>query len=232
MLEVADIARDGLSNNVGETGGYITFQQLTMVAGYYGQQTQYLYDWAGVNRAIDQQEPVTILLDNTALVPRQYPLSPGWTAHHFILLTASPPDVDPNRYSSDPLSYYIGSPYFYTEASTRQASANLGNVQAQSLVPLDVTPEPPPPERIMLMEDWQIRAWVLSDLYQWAGLPYNPDSGTAQGWVLALRGGTYLGRPRTEERAYGEGDQAGVWVEYDHGVLFFRLSDGSWSVTG
>lgn len=233
MLEVADIARDGVSDDRGETGGYVTYQQLTMVANRYGAQTQYLYTWDALNQAIRQGEPVTVLLDNTVLTPRQYPVSPGWNAHHFILLTSE--GEGDNRYSSDPLSYYIGGPYFYTEGSTQTGIANLGglgNSPGQSLVPTDTTPQPPEPEKIMLMEDWQIRAWVLSDLYQWAGVPYNPDSGTAQAWVLALRDGTYLGRPRTEERPYGEGDGAGCWVEFDHGVLFFRFSDGQWSVTG
>lgn len=230
MLEVADIARDGVSNDVGETGGYITFQQLTTTANYYGQQTQYVYSWGQLDQLVNFQEPVTVLLDNTVLQPRQYPNDPGWNAHHFILLTST--QIDQNRYSSDPLSYYIGSPYFYTEYSTRQASANLGNLQAQALVPLDTTPEPPPVETLMLMEDWQLRAWVLSDLYQWAGIPYNAEDPTSQGWVDALREGKYLGRPRTTGRNYGEGEDAGVWVEFDHGLLVARARDGATSWKG
>jgi hypothetical protein len=235
MLEVADIARDGVSDNRGETGGYITYNQLTMVANMYGQQTQYVYNWDELNQKVRQGEPVTVLLDNTVLTPRQYPVSSGWNAHHFILLTSNE-EEDGNTYSSDPLSYYIGGPYFYTTGSTKQGINNLGGLSTspgQCLVPLDgPPPEPPPKEQIMLMEDWQIKNWVLSDLYQWAGIPYNPEAGTAQAWVLALRDGVYLGRPRTEERGYGEGDMAGCWVEFDHGVLFFRFSDGQYSVRG
>jgi hypothetical protein len=93
--------------------------------------------------------------------------------------------------------------------------------------------QPIPPEVVMLLEDWQVIGWVLSDLYKWAGIELNQDSGTAKSWVLALREGTYLGRPRTGERQYGGGtDDEGVWVEYDHGVLWYRLRDGAWSVTG
>jgi Peptidase family M23 len=91
---------------------------------------------------------------------------------------------------------------------------------------------PIPPEVVMLLEDWQIKGWVLASLYEWAGIAYNPDSGTAQAWVKFLREGTYLGRPRTEERMYGEGADIGVWVEYEHGCLFYRVSDGQSSVTG
>lgn len=234
MLEVADIARDGISDDRGETGGYITYQQLTNVANYYGQQTQFIYSWEQLDLTIQQNEPVTVLLDNTVLQPRQYPVSPGWNAHHFILLTGEG-DPDGQRWSSDPLSYYIGGPYFYTEPSTRQGVANLGGFgqsPGQCLVPLDVQPTPPPKEQIMLMEDWQIRTWVLADLYQWAGIPYNPDDPTSQGWVNALRDGKYLGRPRTTGRSYGEGEEAGVWAEFDYGVLMARARDGATSWTG
>jgi hypothetical protein len=234
MLQVADITRDGSLNNVGMTGGYVNFQQLAMAAGWYGQSVTWIYSWESVNNSIQNNEPVIILLDNIPLQPRQYPVSPAWNAHHFILLTGdNPAQDDPNRYSSDPLSYYVQAPYFYTEASTRQGVANLGAVQAMALQPIDRPPPPQPePEKIMLMEDWQIRAWVLQDLYAWAGIPYNPDDPTSQGWVNALRAGHYLGRPRTTGRPYGEGDQAGVWAEFDYGVLWARASDGATSWTG
>ena len=84
----------------------------------------------------------------------------------------------------------------------------------------------------MLLEDWQCRLWLLGPLHESAGIPFNPDSGTAHAWVKFLREGKYLGRPRTEERMYGEGDQIGYWVEYEHGVLCYRVSDGASSITG
>lgn len=228
MLEVADIARDGVSDDRGETGGYTTLNQLAMVAGWYGQATWWPNTWALVDASVRAQEPVILLLDNRVLQPRQYPNDPNWAANHFILLTSANTG-DPNRYSSDPLSYYIGGPYHYTEASTQQGVRNVGGVQALALVPLEIPTEP---EKLMLMEEWQLRAWVLSDLYLWAGVPYNQESGTAKGWAAALQAGTYLGRPRTEERPYGQGEDAGVWVEYDHGVLLVRSRDSTWSVTG
>lgn len=83
-----------------------------------------------------------------------------------------------------------------------------------------------------MLETWQLKGWILSSLYEWAGIPFNPDSGTATAWCDFLRKGTYLGRPRTEERPYGEGDQAGVWIEYEGGCLLYRLSDGQASITG
>jgi hypothetical protein len=236
MLQVADIARDGSLNNVGQTGGYVNFQQLAMAAGWYGQSVTWIYSWESVDRSIQNNEPVIILLDNIPLQPRQYPVSPSWNAHHFILLTSDNPGwTDDNRYSSDPLSYYVQAPSFYTESSTRQGVANLGAVQAMALQPLDnqaPIPPQPEPEKIMLMSDWELRNWVLQDLYAWASIDYNPDSGTAQGWVNALRAGHYLGRPRTGERPYGQDGGVGVWVEFDYGVLVFRFSDGAASWTG
>lgn len=91
---------------------------------------------------------------------------------------------------------------------------------------------PPPPEVIAVLEDWQIRLWCLAPLYDAAAVPFNPDSGTAQGWVDALRAGTYLGRPRTEEQPYGDGDDRGVWVEFEQGCLWYRIRDGQTSTTG
>jgi hypothetical protein len=90
---------------------------------------------------------------------------------------------------------------------------------------------PPPPEDVAMLEDWQVKGWILAQLYQDAAVPYNPDSGTAQAWCDRYRSGQYPGRPRSEERAYGDGDDAGVWVEFSHGVCLYRLSDGhvSWS---
>lgn len=234
MLEVADIARDGLSNDVGMTGGYITFQQLEMVAGYYGQECSWYSSWGQVNEAIKRQEPVIILLDNVALQPRQYPISPSWNAHHFILLT-SEGTPDSNRYSSDPLSYYIGGPYFYTEASTEQAVRNLGGVQAISLTPLDgpiPPPEPPTPEQVKAMNDWQLINFVLQPLYEWAGLSdaFNPQGGIQKCWVAALRAGVYAGRPRTGDRPYGDPEE-GWWAEFDHRVLIYK-ADGTMSWNG
>jgi hypothetical protein len=232
MLECADIARDGLSNDVGETGGYTTLSQLEQVAGYYGQRCWWPADWDQVGTSVRRGEPVVLLLDNRVLQPRQYPNSPAWNANHFILITST--QEEGNRYSSDPLSYYVGGPSFYTELSTLQATLNIYGFNALALVPM--TPDPPTwpeePEQLKMMEDWQLKSWVLSDLYAWAGIPYNPESGTAQGWVEALRDGHYLGRPRTQERSYGEGDDAGVWIEFDHGVLLYRLRDGQASWTG
>ena len=199
MLEVADLARDGISDDRGETGGYTTFAQLAMVARWYGQDCSWYGSWADVDDAIAHDEPVIILLDNRVLQPRQYPQNAAWNANHFILLTSADTD-DGHRYSNDPLSYFVQGPYFYTEASTRAAGASLGGVQAISLTPLDRPPEPPPiptPEQAMAMTDWQLINFVLGPLYQWAGLEseFNPGSGLAKTWVAALRAGVYAGRP-------------------------------------
>jgi len=92
--------------------------------------------------------------------------------------------------------------------------------------------QPIPPEVVEVLDDWQIKHWIMPDLWQWAGLDYNPDAGTSQGWVDALRAGNYLGRPRTGERPYGEGGDVGVWMEFESGVLLYRLRDGQASWTG
>ena len=109
-------------------------------------------------------------------------------------------------------------PYTWWQAATALVLADGG--------------QPIPPETVKMLEDWQLAGWVMAQLWQWAGIPFNPEAGTTKAWIKFLREGTYLGRPRTEERPYGEGDEAGVWVEHDYGCLFYRTRDGQSSITG
>lgn len=88
------------------------------------------------------------------------------------------------------------------------------------------------PEVVAVLNDWQIKHWIMPDLWQWAGIDFNPDAGSSQGWVDALRAGSYLGRPRTGERPYGEGEDVGVWMEFESGLLLYRLRDGQSSWKG
>lgn len=90
---------------------------------------------------------------------------------------------------------------------------------------------PPPPEVVEAMSDWELTNYVLAQLYQWAGVPFNPDGGMAKTWVAALRAGVYAGRPRTDDRRYGEGDGKGWWAEFEHRVLVYNR-DGTMSWTG
>jgi hypothetical protein len=91
---------------------------------------------------------------------------------------------------------------------------------------------PPAPEAVQMLADWQVKGWLLAQLYEDAQIAFNPDSGTAQAWCDRYREGHYPGRPRSAERPYGEGDQAGVWVEFEQGALLYRLADGQASWTG
>ena len=83
-----------------------------------------------------------------------------------------------------------------------------------------------------MLEDWQVKGWILAPLYAAAGIDYNPESGTAQAWVDRLRADHYAGRPLSAEQPYGDGDERGVWVEFDRGVCLYRLRDGQVSWNG
>jgi hypothetical protein len=91
---------------------------------------------------------------------------------------------------------------------------------------------PPTPEVLEMLDDWQVLHWIMPEVWDAAGVPYDPNAGTSKAWLARLREGHYAGRPRTGERPYGEGDQAGVWVEFDQGVVCYRLTDGRASWTG
>ena len=86
-----------------------------------------------------------------------------------------------------------------------------------------------PPEVVtMLLEGWQLKGWVLAALYAQAGVPFNPDSATANAWCDELHRGVYRGRPRGEEHQIEDG----VWQEYESGVVVWRQSDGAVSWNG
>ena len=91
--------------------------------------------------------------------------------------------------------------------------------------------QPVPPEVVEAMSDWELTNYVLAQLYEWANIPFNPEGGMAKTWVAALRANVYAGRPRTDDRLYGEGDGTGWWAEFDHRVLIYNR-DGSMSWTG
>jgi len=98
--------------------------------------------------------------------------------------------------------------------------------------------QPVPPEAVEAMSDWELTNYVLAQLYEWTNagrrpedaIPFNPEGGLAKTWVAAVRAGHYPGRPRTDERPYGD-PRAGVWAEFDYGVLIWR-NDGTASWTG
>ena len=86
------------------------------------------------------------------------------------------------------------------------------------------------PEEVVMaiLEGWQLKGWVLADLYQQAGVPFNPDSATATAWCDELSRGVYRGRPRGGEHTIEDG----VWQEYEGGVCVWRQSDGAVSWNG
>jgi murein DD-endopeptidase MepM/ murein hydrolase activator NlpD len=90
--------------------------------------------------------------------------------------------------------------------------------------------QPIPPEVVKAMNDWELTNYVLAQLYEWAKIPFNPNGGLSKTWVAAMRAGHYPGRPRTDERHWGDPDQ-GVWAEFDYGVLVYK-NDGTMSWTG
>lgn len=79
-----------------------------------------------------------------------------------------------------------------------------------------------------ILEDWQLKGWVLAALFDEAGLPFNPDSATATAWCDELRRGVYRGRPVGEERPI----EPGVWQEYEAGIVVWRAADGAVSWNG
>ena len=104
--------------------------------------------------------------------------------------------------------------------------------QAATALVLAEGGRPIPPETVKAMNDWELTNYVLAQLYEWAGLQdaFNPEGGIQKCWVAALRAGIYAGRPRTDDRPYGD-PQQGWWAEFDHRVLIYN-HDGTMSWNG
>lgn len=82
---------------------------------------------------------------------------------------------------------------------------------------------------VRLLEDWQVKGWILADLYQQAGVPFNPDSGVNAAWLSEFRALRYRGLPVGAEHPIGE-PRFGVWQQFEGGVVVYRDGDGvtSW----
>jgi uncharacterized protein YvpB len=137
MLYVADIVRDGVPDGLGShTNTYTTFAQLQACAAWFDQATVWCGSWSDIRASLEKGEPVILLVDNTYLQPRQYPVSPAFNGNHFIVLTgydAAAGTVTVN----DPLSVYAKGPATYTIASVVAAANAVGGVQAIAFAPLE-----------------------------------------------------------------------------------------------
>lgn len=178
MLTVADIVRDGVPDGNGVTGGYTTFQQLQETASYYGCASDLLWSWGAVQGRLDAGEPVILLVDNTVLAPREYPISPAFNAHHFILLTGYVTEAS-TAPTNDPLAIdYTPGEYYYW--SIQQGATNVGGVQAMALVPVSAPQESIPmdttPEERAAMKPYFDQlgqdCWMDSGIMQRAALAY------------------------------------------------------------
>lgn len=139
MLYIADITRDGLPNDIGQfSGTYVTFTQLVACAAWFDVACRWFASWSEIQQSLDIGEPVILLVDNTALRPRQYPLGGGFDGHHFIVLTG----VDGDSFMvNDPLSVYAKGPAPYTGASLRAGTALVQGVGAIAFAPLALVPQ-------------------------------------------------------------------------------------------
>jgi hypothetical protein len=147
----------------------------------------------------------------------------GWDcAHLHTELTKGPPSQGwwmwPYGWSQAQVEAEYWNPHEWWKAATALVYAE--------------TAQPPPPEVVETMTDWQLINWVLGPMYEWQGLAgeFNAGSGICKTWVAALRAGHYPGRPRTGERPFGS-PQEGVWQECEQQLLVYK-SDGEMSWQG
>lgn len=110
-----------------DTGTYTSFEQMQRAAARYDIANHVLPSWDKVYGALDEAQPVVILVDNRRLEPRQYPRGPAFDAHHFIVLLG----YDAERFhAADPLSVYTRGPVHFTRAGVEAGVAAVGGVQS------------------------------------------------------------------------------------------------------
>jgi hypothetical protein len=123
MFRIADRTRDGILDGKGRQGGYVEFADLMAEAKRYGYDSWWLNNVGAIDAAlIDGRQPVLILVDNTVLTPRQYPVAPAFNARHFILLTGIEGD---DYLVGDPLSL-AKAPGRYTRNSVQRGAKAVG----------------------------------------------------------------------------------------------------------
>lgn len=223
MLECADIARDGVSDDVGETGGYTTLRQLADVAAWYGQETVLLGSWAAVKGSLDAGEGVILLVDNTVLTPREYPVSPAFNASHFITLCGYVVETGMLP-TNDPLAIdYTPGEYAYW--SVQAGATNVGGVQGLALVPLEQ------PEGIAMDTTPQERA-AMAPYFSQLGVPFNTETAIGQRACLAYKRGETRGPAIGQEYPAVEGDGTAVTrQDFTAGSAVAKvLGDGTWVV--
>lgn len=148
--------------------------------------------------------------------------SGGWDcAHGHVEWVKGPPQYGfwqwPYQWSRSQVEAAYWSPSDWWNAATALVLAEGGR--------------PIPPEVVAVLSDWEVLNWIAPDLWQWAGVAYNPDALTSKAWLAELRAGRYRGRPRTADRPYGDPER-GAWAEFDAGVVVTRSDTGEWSWEG
>ncbi len=197
MHRVAEAIRGGPWH----LGTYTNFAQMRAAARRYGIPHCQLSRWEAVYDALDQGQPVMILLDNAVLEPRQYPRGPAFDAHHFVVLLGY---TDTTFYVADPLSVYTHGPVQYTRASVEAGVARVGGVQALAIdqpppeLP-DASGQPAPPgrdEMLIRISDADLKAY-----FEQLGQPVNMETAIMKRAALAYRRGETRGPALSDEYA-------------------------------
>jgi hypothetical protein len=211
-------------------GTYTSFDQMIGAAREAGIPTRYLTSWPEVYDALDRRQPVLILVDNIPLEPRQYDRSPGWNAHHFILLTGH---SDGEFYVNDPLRYYgwpPGGPGEYTVASVQEGARGVGGVAALAVdrLPPDGTDGTTgdagddAEEALMPATDQELEQY-LSQL----GHPVNMETAIIKRACLAYRRGETRGPAISDEYAAQTTDgRSVVRQKFSAGIAEFDPATG------
>ena len=74
------------------------------------------------------------------------------------------------------------------------------------------------PGDISMLEDWQVKEWIMRPLWEENNHPFNPDTAIVNAWLTALRSGEYIGRPIGDERPI----ENGAWQQFEFGIATYQ----------
>ncbi len=226
---------EGIRQAPWHAGTYTNFQQMRSLAHRYKVAYRDIFSWEAVTGSLDVGQPVIILVDNTKLQPRQYPIA-GFAGAHFITLTGYD---DESFFVNDPLRVF-GRPEQGPGTYTRQSvAAGVASVRAQQGIASAVLAiaidrvAPPEAEKVITEEEAMIPI-SDADLQQYlnqAGQRVNMETALVKRACLAHRRGETRGPALSGEYAARTADGRDVIRQkFTAGIAEYNPASGevSW----
>lgn len=201
--DVMHVVAERIRRQPWHAGTYTNFAQFKHAADLHEIPYREILSWDGAFRALDDGQPVIILVNNVPLDPRQYPNDPasGFNGDHFIVLLGY---TDDHFHVADPLNIAIPPAHGrYTRRSVRAGVAGVhGSSGPENVLAIavdrafsaDRSPAPPEEEYVVHISDEDLKAYL-----EQRGQSVNMATAIIQEACLAYRRGETRGPAASDE---------------------------------